>query len=64
MSGRSASSNRFDDSLYVVIDLDFDGVEAASRFLGFLEANVWSSAAKSPALAGKPQTMILRSAPA
>ena len=53
-----------DDPLYVVIDLDFDGVEDASRFLGFLQANVWSSAANSPALAGKPQTMILRSAPA
>jgi hypothetical protein len=53
-----------DDPLYVVIDLDFDGVEDASRFLGFLQANVWSSAANSPALAGKAQTMILRSAPA
>ena len=53
-----------DDPLYVVIDLDFDGVEDASRFLSFLQANVRSSAADSPALAGEAQTMILRSAPA
>ena len=32
-----------DDPLYVVIDLDFDGVEDASRFLGFLQANVEQS---------------------
>ena len=51
-----------DNPLYVVIDLEFDDVEDASRFLGFLQRTVWPSATSSPALAGKPQTMILRSA--
>jgi hypothetical protein len=43
----------------VVIDLDFDTVSAAEKFLGFLQANVWSSSDSAPALAGAPQTRIL-----
>jgi hypothetical protein len=48
-----------DDPRYVVIDLDFDTVGEAAEFLGFLNANVWSSRDKSPALAGTTQTRIL-----
>lgn len=48
-----------DDPRYVVIDLDFDTVSAAEKFLGFLQANVWSSSDSAPALAGAPQTRIL-----
>ena len=47
------------DPRYVVIDLDFDTVSAAERFLGFLQANVWSSSENAPALAGTPQARIL-----
>ncbi len=51
-----------DDPNYVVIDLDFDTPDQASRFLGFLHANVWSSASNAPALVGTPQTKILQQA--
>lgn len=51
-----------DDPAYVVVDLDFDTVEEAERFLGFLHANVWASSDNAPALAGKPQTRILQAA--
>jgi len=52
-----------DDPAYVVVDLDFDTVEEAEKFLAFLDANVWSAAQNSPALAGKPQTRVLEAAP-
>ncbi|KQV74549.1 hypothetical protein ASC61_05770 [Aeromicrobium sp. Root344] len=51
-----------DDRQYVVIDLDFDTVEEAERFLAFLREKVWSSPDNSPALVGTPQTKILESA--
>lgn len=51
-----------DDDHYVVIDLDFDTVGEAKSFLAFLETNVWSSPTTSPALAGKPRTIILQNA--
>jgi hypothetical protein len=51
----------FDDPQFVVIDLDFASVEAASRFLVFLRTQVWSSPSNSPALAGSPVTRILES---
>jgi len=51
-----------DDANYVIIDLDFDTTSEAESFLGFLQANVWSSSDNSPALAGTPQTRILEPA--
>jgi hypothetical protein len=51
-----------DDPHYIVIDLDFDAVDDASRFLAFLRADVWSSADNSPSLAGTPQATILQAA--
>lgn len=48
-----------DDSSYVMIDLDFDEVEEAERFLAFLKAQVWSSPEASPALDGTPSTRII-----
>ncbi len=48
-----------DDPRYVVVDLDFDTVDAAERYLDFLRSNVWPSAANAPALAGTPRTSIL-----
>ena len=48
-----------DDDHYVLIDLDFDAVEQATAFLGFLRSRIWSIPANSPALAGDPVTRIL-----
>lgn len=52
----------FDDPAYVVLDLDFDDVHAAQRFLGFLQTRVWATRESSPALAGAPRTSILETA--
>lgn len=52
-----------DDPNWVVLDLDFDTPDEASRFLGFLQGEVWSSASNAPALVGRPQTKILQQAP-
>lgn len=51
-----------DDPAYVVVDLDFDEVADAERFLGFLRSRVWASAESAPALAGTPRTRILETA--
>jgi hypothetical protein len=52
-----------DDPEYVVVNLDFDTVEDAEKFLGFLRATVWVSTQNAPALAGKPQARVLEAAP-
>lgn len=49
-----------DDPNYIVIDLDFDTPDDASRFLGFLQTKVWASAENAPALIGTPHTKILQ----
>ena len=51
-----------DDADYVVVDLDFQTVGEAERFLDFLRTRVWSSSQHAPALAGTPQTRILEPA--
>lgn len=48
-----------DDPRYIVVDLDFDAVEEAEAFLGFLRTAVWSNPESAPALAGTPRTAIL-----
>ncbi len=48
-----------DDDKYIYISLDFDTVEEAAAFKGFLESTVWASAEASPALEGKPTARIL-----
>ena len=55
----SASSGPVGDLNYVVIDLEFDTTSEAESFLGFLQANVWSSSANAPALIGTPRAKIL-----
>jgi hypothetical protein len=47
------------DLNYIVIDLNFDATSEAESFLGFLQANVWSSSVNAPALIGTPQAKIL-----
>jgi hypothetical protein len=51
-----------DNPTYVVVDLEFDTTEEALAFLQFLETRVWATPEGSPALAGKPETMILDTA--
>lgn len=52
-----------DDPHYIVVDLDFDTIDDAQRFLGFLRANVWSSPENAPALIGAPEAKVLQPAP-
>jgi hypothetical protein len=49
----------FDRTNYVVIDLDFDSIDEAQKFLRFLQTQIWKKPDNSPALAGTPETMIL-----
>jgi len=43
-----------DDDKYIYIRLEFDRVEQASAFKGFLETNVWSSQDASPGSLERP----------
>ena len=52
-----------DDPHYVFIDLEFSTVEAAQRFQQFLQTQVWSNPANSPALEGSPRSRIAELAP-
>ena len=51
-----------DDEKYVVIDLDFETVDKAKAFLGFLRNTVWTNVANSPGLAGTPEALVLEAA--
>jgi hypothetical protein len=48
-----------DDPKCLMLDLEFDTAATAEAFAQFLEQQVWSSPASSPALAGPPRTRIL-----
>lgn len=48
-----------DDSQYVVVDLEFDTVEEAQGFLGFLTTAVWAVPENSPGLSGHPVAKVL-----
>ena len=48
-----------DDAGYLMLDLEFDTVEAAGAFARFLTERVWSSPESAPALAGVPRTRVL-----
>ena len=47
------------EAQYVLIDLDFDDLPSAERFLDFLRTNIWSSSENAPALSGEPVTRLL-----
>ena len=53
-----------DDPHYVLTDLKFGTLEAARGFRQFLETQVWSTPANSPALVGSPRARIAEVAPA
>ncbi|MCW2572234.1 MAG: Antibiotic biosynthesis monooxygenase [Frankiales bacterium] len=48
-----------DDEHYIYVQLDFDDVDAATAFLGFLQSIVWASADASPGLQGAPTGRVL-----
>jgi hypothetical protein len=48
----------------IVVDLDFATEDEATGFLRFLETVVWPSPDASPALAGRPRTVVVEPAPA
>lgn len=52
-----------DDDKYILVDLEFETVEAASTFKGFLETVVWKSPDLSPGLAGTPRARVLALVP-
>jgi hypothetical protein len=48
-----------DDDHYIYVELDFDDLEAATQFKGFLETFVWASPEASPGLSGTPTARVL-----
>ena len=48
-----------DDPNYIVVNLRFESVDAASNFRKFLTDVVWASPENSPALAGTPTARVL-----
>ena len=48
-----------DDDKYIYVELDFDTVEQAAAFKGFLESNVWTNPDASPGLDGRPTARVL-----
>lgn len=52
-----------DEPHYVLIDLEFVTLDAARGFQRFLETQVWSTPANSPALVGSPRARIAEVVP-
>ena len=48
-----------DDPNYVVINLSFENVHAATKFREFLINQIWSSPNAAPALVGPPTARVL-----
>lgn len=48
-----------DDEHYIYVALEFDSVDEAAAFKGFLESKIWTSAQASPALNGTPTARVL-----
>ena len=49
-----------DDPHYVLIDLEFLTLDEARAFQQFLDTQVWSTPANSPALVGTPRARVAR----
>ena len=47
-----------DDPHYVIVELEFTTLDEARQFQHFLESQVWSTPASSPALVGSPRARI------
>jgi hypothetical protein len=52
-----------DDPRYVIVDLEFATLDEAQGFQRFLETQVWSNPASSPALVGTPRARVVDTAP-
>ena len=52
-----------DDPGFVMVDLEFATLAEAQGFKQFLETQVWSTPANSPALVGTPRARIMDRAP-
>jgi hypothetical protein len=48
-----------DDPNYIVINMRFENVDAASKFRDFLIERIWSSQDSAPALVGVPVARVL-----
>ena len=48
-----------DDPNYIVVNLRFESVDAASNFRTFLQTVIWKSPETSPALVGAPTARVL-----
>jgi hypothetical protein len=48
-----------DDPNYIVINLRFENIDAASNFRGFLIERIWSTPDSAPALIGVPIARVL-----
>jgi hypothetical protein len=49
-----------EDDRYIVVDLDFGSLEAATKFKEFLEQVIWQTPEMSPGLEGTPRARLLR----
>lgn len=52
-----------EDDKYICVELDFDTVDAAEAFKGFLETVVWTSREASPGLDGAPSARVMNEVP-
>ncbi len=52
-------TSQTDDPNYIVINLTFENVDAASNFREFLINQIWSSPESAPRLAGVPTARVL-----
>lgn len=48
-----------DDAHYIIVDLHFESIDAATNFRTFLTDVVWASQDTSPALVGAPTARVL-----
>jgi hypothetical protein len=52
-----------DDPNYIVVNLQFETAEAATKFRTFLREVIWQSPEASPALVGQPRAVVLNEVP-
>jgi len=50
-----------DDDRYIYVQLDFEDLDKAESFKGFLQTVIWASPDASPGLAGSPTARLLES---
>ena len=56
---RTEVYQRADDPNYIVINLSFENLDAATKFREFLINQIWSSPDSAPALMGLPTARVL-----